>query len=509
MRRIVCTMAMGLASLLTAPAIGAELEHAVRQLVRGANLGETTVTVYVMDLDRRQVLADIGGNDPMIPASNMKLLTTAAALDQLGPEFMFRTTLGLVDPADQEPEPVLGGALGRADERPDAAPSLYVFGEGDPAFGDPVLLNQHGYTVEDLLAQWVRAVLDTGIDRFASLLVDDRVFDRRLVHPDWPGNQLHKDYCAQVAGLNFHRNVVDVLPIPTAAGQAPRIVIYPEAPFLETVNNAVTGREDLFTLDRRSGEPTLLFGGSVRHRRQTPFQVTVHDPPVFFGRLLAHRLREAGVAVERVERLAERAPTPTYRPLHVVQTTLPLILARTNQDSENLFAEALFKRLGFEATGTRGGWANGAAAVRLFLQRRLGTHGAAAHIADGSGMSRSNRVSARLFVELLDAMHRDRRLGPLFRQSLSEGGINGTLAQRFRGLRGKVYGKSGYLSGVSSLSGYLVLPAGHDSLHDAHASRTIAFSVLCNGFKPPRGNRHMKALQDSVVALIERAMTGP
>src|SRR5690606_33014258 len=136
-----------------------------------------------------EVLAALEPDKPMIPASNMKVVTTAAALDVLGPEFVFRTELLLQD--------ARGGL-----------PELIVKGDGDPAFGDPILMSQHGLQVEQLLTSWADAIANTGHKRFARLVVDDRVFDEDLSHDEWPRPDLVKGYGAQVAGLNFYTNVV-------------------------------------------------------------------------------------------------------------------------------------------------------------------------------------------------------------------------------------------------------------------------------------------------------------
>lgn len=488
-RRFRTSFAFVAALLLTASAaLAADLNSAIRQMVQGHDLRGTKVAVFVMDLDSGQTLAALHADDQMIPASNMKLVTTAAALDVLGPDYVFRTELALAEPAQDA-----------------ALPSLIVTGDGDPAFGDPVLLQQHGLTVDQLFEGWINAVLATGYTKFDRLVIDDRVFDREFSHPDWIASDLVKAYGAQVAGLNFYDNCVDVLPIPTAPGQAPAVEIFPPAPFIDTINRARTGANDFFTLDRKLGTNQLIFGGTVKNRIAEPYQVTIHDPPMTFGQMLAHQLRLRGVEVGEVVRPEPREDLPPHRAIHLVQTTLPLVLARTNQDSMNLFAEALMKRMGRQLTGQPGSWDNGAAAVRQVLRNRLGSRAASITVADGSGMSRENRVTARLLVELLRSLHLDGQKGVVYRDSLSRGGVNGTLRLRFDGMNGTVYGKSGYLSGVSSVSGYLYLPVTAANPEP----RVLGFSILMNGFKPPLYNRDMKALQNKIVDLIDQAVADP
>ena len=495
-RRVV--LLVMLLAAVAAPAGAMDVEKGLRRLLASNGPKQGRVSVMVMDLDRGEVLAAIDADEPMIPASNMKLLTTAAAQSVLGPDFVFRTELGLIETGDVTRPPI-----------------LLIKADGDPAFGDPVLLEQHGLTVDHLLDHWIDAVRGTGIKAFARLMIDDRVFDRQLVHASWPSEQLHKRYCAQVAGLNFHRNCVDVTLIPAdRAGQTPAIERFPDGPFITTTNLITTGRTDTFSITRKPGTNDLTFRGSIRNRASEPWQVTMHDPAMVFAKLLRHRLKQEGIEVRAVERIAADTDAPPAETLHAMRTTLPLVLTRTNQDSQNMFAEALFKRIGHKVTGAPGSWENGAAAMRIFLRKRLGPRSSAAVIADGSGLSRDNRVTARLIVELLRAMHEDPGVGELYRDSLAYGGrthegrylVSGTFARnhRFDGLPPGhwVFGKSGYIRGVSALSGYLILPDA-----DGQGHRTIAFSFLFNGFK--NRNHEIKKLQDKMVELIDTAASDP
>ena len=480
----------------------ADLQGEVRAVLRSAGLGGTQAAVCVARLtpDGPEVLVDLDADAPLAPASNMKLLTTAAALDRLGPDFAFETTLAV------EPGPAGG------------APSLRVTGSGDPGFGDPELLDEDGLDPGDLVDRWVDAARATGVPRFAQLRLDDAVFDRDFVHPDWPADQLNRWYCAEVAGINFNDNCIDVLYEPgPRAGSPPAVRVFPLYPELlaASTNRARTGTDDAFWVSRAADGNAFTFRGTVRDRRVAPVQVTVHDPPLFFGAFLAHRLREAGVEVGEVVRAAGPA-APGTRVVHRVRTTLAGVLDRTNRDSHNLFAEALLKRLGHEATGQPGSFAGGAAAVRGFLASRLpGVDAAGVVVADGSGLSKRNRLTARLLVGVLA---HTAAAGPgaagLYRSSLAELGESGTLARRGRGVdAARVFGKTGYIARVSALSGYLVLPpergagSGSTSGGGGGRERVYAFSMLFNGFRPPLSNRSMKAVQDRVLDLLDERLS--
>lgn len=501
---------IGLALLgaLASPAAQAQsAEVAIEALLRHADLGDTAVSVAAMDVRTGRWLVAIDADEPRIPASNMKLVTTAASLELLGPGFVFSTELSEVSPRDYH------GRAYDPDKHRDGA--LVIVGSGDPGLGDPKLLREHlGIDAEQLLAMWVDAVAETGKTRFEAIVIDDRVFDQRFVHPSWPIEQLNRWYCAEVAGINFHDNCIDVIPQPTRLGLAPAITIFPEAPFLDTTNRAKTDRTDTFWVSRRLRENQFTFHGMVRNHRTQGVPVAVHDPPMFFAKLLRHRLAQRGIAVGKVLRPTDGAAPIRGRSLHVVRTTLPLILQRANRDSQNLFAEALLKRMGHQVTGSPGSFENGGAAVRIYLRNTLGPRSAVAAVADGSGMSRDNRITARLLARLLAHMHHS-ELADDYRKSLAFAGRNdagrhmgrGTLEGRFRDLEpgSWVFGKSGYLSRVSALSGCLVFPDPEQP--DDH--RVIAFSMLFNGFRPPLSNRAIKGLQDAIVDRIETAERTP
>jgi D-alanyl-D-alanine carboxypeptidase/D-alanyl-D-alanine-endopeptidase (penicillin-binding protein 4) len=172
------------------------------------------------------------------------------------------------------------------------------------------------------------------------------------------------------------------------------------------------------------------------------------------------------------------------------------VLARCNKDSQNLFAEALIKRLGHEATGEPGSWSSGAAAERMFLSRALGPQAARFVIDDGSGLSRDNRVSAELLTGVLLAMHRNPTLAKTYRESLSVGGKDGSLRLRFRGrgFASTVEGKSGYIDGVIALSGYI--RQGDDD---------YAFSIMLNDYDQVyKGKR----LIDRIVGAVDGYLAG-
>lgn len=466
----------------------ADLSTQAQAVIDAADLRTTDVGVYIYDLDANNILVSINPDEPLMPASNMKVFTTAAALQTLGPDFVFRTELKML-PANSIKDV--------------AGPVLLIKGDGDPAFGDADVLAKHGLDIEKMLEAWVNAVKATGVKQFDQLLIDDRVFDRNFVHPSWPVDQLNQWYCAEVAGLSFNDNCMDVYPEPTVEGQSPRVLIWPLVPSVNITNRAMTGKSDTFWVARKRDSNDLTFYGKVKNRRSSPINVTIHDPSLFFGELVKHRLSQAGIVVKEVLRPEDDAQLPRGQTLHVIQTTIDQVLDRCNKDSQNLFAECLFKRMGRKVTGRPGSWDNGAAALRIFLHDRLGARSAAISIADGSGMSRDNQITARSMVEVLASMASDPKMSAIFLNSLSVGGKDGTLRKRFGDFKqGTVLGKSGYIRSVSTLSGLVIVndPTRPDG------KRTVIFSLLFNNFKPPVYLNRVRETQDKLVEMIYKSM---
>ena len=466
----------------------AGLREEVAELARSSAIARAgaEVGVFVARVDPAAgtvtPLVELGADTPMIPASNMKVLTTAAALDRLGPAFVFRTAL----------------AVRRADGRVEVA----AVGDGDPAFGDAEYLNRFGWTPTTVFDAWARALREEGITRIDRLSVDDSVFDRERVHPTWHPNDLPKSYAAQVGGLNLNANTLDLYLTRRGMGRPVTYRTDPPTRFAAIDSSAVGGDRDAIWLTRKAGGNDVYLGGETDARiEQGPLRITIDDPTAYAGTVLAERLAAAGIevadgpAVTDAVRPALLDGTGGWEVLRVHETRLATVLGRTNKDSENLYAESLLKRLGHAADGGPGSWRGGAAAVGDYLSG-LGLDTDGLVVNDGSGLSAGNRVTPRMLGRTLaDMLIRHRAT---FVPSLSIAGVDGTLRSRFaaadrRDLRGRVRAKSGYIGGVSTLSGVL-----------EDGGTWYVFSVMCNDV-PPGKTGLAKTLQERVVALIDDA----
>lgn len=489
-------LALGLIVCLALPTAAQVLDQQIAALLVRHDLLPTakrhiTVGVSVIDITTGEVLAAHEAKTPLIPASNMKLLTTGSALRVLGPGFAFRTRVYL------------------------DGDRLVVQGDGDPALGDPVVLEDLNppLTIDQFFSRIVDAVKDSGRTSISQIVIDDRAFDRQFIHPAWPRDQLQYRYSAEVSGLNIHTNVLWVYP--EADGGRVAYSISPRAPWVPfDVQARLADRgTNMVSLNRAPQANRFTLAGRVTSSALDPLSVTIHNPPLFFGRLLARRLAEAGVPVLGTEDPPGFHPDPPGAPLGVrlaraderfntdrvlalVTTPIDRIVARCNTDSQNLYAESLLKRLGREISGEPGSWSNGAAVIRMNITETIGSDAVAQTIvSDGSGMSRKNRVTPKVLARWLAGMQDDPDVGDLFVHSLATPGT-GTLRKRFRAARpaNNLRAKSGYLNGVVCLSGYVTDPStGH----------RVAFASLANGV-PRSFNAAAKRFHEDLVLLIDR-----
>ncbi|MDP7009590.1 MAG: D-alanyl-D-alanine carboxypeptidase/D-alanyl-D-alanine-endopeptidase [Phycisphaerales bacterium] len=459
----------------------ADLQASVEAILRSAKLGGGSVSVCVIDSETNQTLVDINSSSPMIPASNQKLLTSGTAIHVLGPQFQFVTKLYW--------------------DKQNA--SLTILGDGDPTIGDASLLGLQDWSTENKLLRkelepWVHAVLESGIETVNTVWTDDRIFDRNYVHPSWPANQINNWYCAQVAGLNYHLNVVHFFPSPQTT-TASLGTIVPDMPWM-TFGNKTTSKtgknaKSSFWVARPPNSNKMTARGNVKGTHTQPVKVALHNPAEVFGQVLARELRSSSIKVLHVTEVAEDASSPQGTLLHEHTTPLETVLRRSNQDSHNLYAEALLKRTAAASTGSSGTFDEGAFAVARSVSQRLDIPQSSLTPADGSGMSRDNRVSTFILASWLASFDLSDQAGTLLLNSLATPGT-GTLKNRFADVElfeSTVHAKSGYLSGVCALSGYLLTKEHHP----------IAFSIVVNGVKG--SVRGAKKMQENIIALLAQS----
>ncbi|MEY3143065.1 MAG: putative D-alanyl-D-alanine carboxypeptidase [Planctomycetota bacterium] len=473
-------------------ALAGDLAADLAEIARKSGIAPQRLAFVVHDVRGDRVLAVQNGDAPMAPASNMKVLTTGAALSVLGPDFTFNTTLWL--------------------DRQNGTARLTLVGSGDPALDDPDLRDRDPHGFDALVGLWSEELKKAGVTRVDELVVDARVFDREFYHPSWPREQYPNAYCAEVWGLNLARNVVGITPVPQSSGK-PTVVFTPAFDIAVERNNATNNAKAKFTFSasRSFGSNSLTLRGNAQKRPDTPLGLTVHDTPSLTAVLLQRAFAARGIEVTRARLATDTDPRATgtiVPPIHA--TPIATVLERANTDSENLYAEALIKRLGAAlavaeakdakfappAGFTAGTWTNGRAALRQSIAAVLGSDTLSGWtIDDGSGLSQENRVTASGLARWHAAFARDNRLAPIYFGSFAIAGKTGTVRKRFDDLESspvEVRCKTGYIRGVSTLSGLAIAPDG----------RLLSFSILGNNLAQGDQISRARALQESMVRRI-------
>jgi D-alanyl-D-alanine carboxypeptidase/D-alanyl-D-alanine-endopeptidase (penicillin-binding protein 4) len=445
--------ALALALLLTAVAQAQAPSLAERIDAALAKLGpHAAVGVRIVAARRGEVLYERNPDLSLNPASNMKLFTAAAALAKLGPDYRFTTRV------------LAAGELGR---RGTLRGALVL-----QAGGDPVLETPHLEALAD-------AVKAAGLRELrGDLLADDTRYDDVRLGNGWNWDDEPFYYSAQISALTLDRNVARVTVRPGTKPDAPVAVEVNPAPrYLAVTNAAVTsaaGTPSTLRIDRARGRNEVRVSGRLPLGTQpVEAPITVEEPALHAAELFRTLLEQRGIRVRGRTRRA--AAPPGARELAARQSEpLSRIVALLNKPSDNLIAEMLVKELGY-AVKHSGDWDSGTTVLRDWLKEEgIGTTGLTLN--DGSGLSRQDLVTARSITDLL-ARARTQPWYGVFEASLPVAGVDGTLRRRLKGTpaEGRLHAKTGSLSHVSALSGYLTTRGGEP----------VLFSILINNYPGP------------------------
>ena len=480
------TSVQGAVDLYPAPGVLApevsRLRADVDRVVRG--LGSASRTgVLVVSVERGDTLVSLNADLPLAPASNMKLYSTGAALYYLGPDFRFSTYL-LAD------GPVRDGVL---------EGDLILYGTGDPSLSGRMLPSSLGPFVafaDSLAAQGVTRVR-------GDMVGDGSWFDDDWVGDGWNPGDLMQWYGAPVGALSFAENMVTVRVQPTAAGLAARVTTNPATSGMAIENQLRTVSGGRTSIRFSHGDSTIVVSGQIRRDAGTVTRyMPVVDPADYTAAVLRAVLQDRGIRVEGETRSVRRAAESRMGPLaagagappRVVAVhrspTLAEIASVTNHVSHNLFADALLKAAGRAAVG-EGTFAGGARAVQRMLDEETTLDASSLRIEDGSGLTRTNRVTPRATIDLLDYMRRSGAWEEYY-QSLPQAADAGGLRRMYETAAARnLRAKTGTIRNVSALSGYVRSADGE----------LLMFSIITNGI--PVTSRAKQA-EDQIGARLAR-----
>jgi len=427
--------------------------------------------VKIVSLSNGETLYEKESRSLFHPASNLKLITTATALLTLGTNYKFKTALYL-DSLD-----TTGNVVG----------DLYLKGFGNPDF-----------TLGDLhwMARQLKAI---GVKRITGNVVGDAsFFDTLFWGKGWMWDDEPSFYEAFISPLTINDNCAKVVVEPgLTIGEPVRVTVIPATGYLSVMNHAATGAdtaEQTVGVTRDLGERsnTILIQGVLpRSSARREFVLSVWRPELYTTTLLRDHLLAEGIVVAGKPKLGALSNRARQVVLH--EWAIDSVIINTNKTSDNLSAENTLKVIAAEKRGPPGSAEKGIS-VEYELLSSMGVDTTGLFLVDGSGVSHYNLVSAEVLVQLLAELYKRREVFDLFYRSLPIGGVDGTLQNRMRGTAatGLVRAKTGSLTGVSTLSGYV----------NAQDGELLAFSILMEHFTG--STAPYRKAQDRIVELLAR-----
>ncbi len=445
------------------------LAREIDRVIDASDLTRTRWGVFVMSMKDGRVLHSRDGDKLFTPASNMKIYTTAAALDLLGADYRWRTSVY----TDAQPD--TGGVING---------NVTLFGRGAPDL-DSYRKNGLASLADQLYQHGVRHVR-------GNIIGDESYFRGELYGLGWQWNDLQWYFGAEPSALTVDENSLELKIAPTnQVGSAATLTLNRETNYLHLTNNTITVERDATTtigINRGLSDFELrVWGGFPVGGRPFTAYLSVPNPAQWAARLFKEALIARGIKVDgearsRDFRVAESEKFDPQKAIEIAQensAALSEIVRHTNKESDNLYAELILRTLGKERGASapdpdprknreRGDDEAGTAVVKSWLDRNgIATDDLA--IRDGSGLSRLDLVTPEATARLLVAIARTNSASA-FHDSLPIAGRDGTLSDRLASSSGRVVAKTGTLTYTHSLSGYATTPG----------NEILAFSIFCN-----------------------------
>ncbi len=441
-----------------------KLQTRINAAVASSAFKHANVGVSVIDLETGSTLAGLNQNKVLVPASSQKVITTFAALDILGEDHEFVTTIAY-DGAMQADGTIEG--------------NLYIIGQGDPTLGTSKLSEVLNF--EKLMETIVDEVEKFGITCIDGNIIADESFLHSFpVCPSWQWNDLGNYYAAGAWGLNINENQYLVaFDKRGKVGTRPRVKYYtPEIPGLEFSNEIVVDSSN-------TKDNAYIFGGPNNYYKRIVGTIpagegnfyikgSIPDPPYFAAFQLHQYLKKAKIPSSGYESIYDPVESKKLKRKIIAEITSPelkTIIRSANLTSNNLYCEALLKTIA-KKKGHTGSGGHGLYEINKFLRKlKVDTEGV--HMEDGSGLSVRNNVSPEALASFLQKITTKIDREEICKL-LAVGGRNGTVAGLFKGSKaaGRVYLKSGSMNRIQSYTGYIHCKSG----------RWVSFAVMVNGY---------------------------
>ena len=438
----------------------AELDKLVKHVQQEESMKHGTLSVCVYNVTTGKHLYSYNAERSMVPASVEKLFTTGVGFTRLGSEFRFTTKVAVRGDIDRDG--ILHG-------------NIYLIGGGDPLLGS---YRYRQTSPDSLFNGWASALKKKGIRRVdGRVCYNVTVFDEQPLHDSWQWGDVGNYYGAGVSGLNFHENMYFVYFNPAKRLGHPATAVR-----TQPKNIDIHGVCEVTTAAENTGDQVIIYGSPTSKERlyrgtvpmgKNDFAVrgALPNPARTCADLFASHLRTLGIGISSGSLQVYSIPDSLRPVLDYYSPHYYTIAQYTNLTSNNIYAESIFKYLGYVKYGS-GSFENGAKAVTDYFRER-GLDASGVRIVDGSGLSRLNRTTADFLCRYLMILSRE-QFHEKFLNSLAVAGQNGTAKNLLPSLPKDitVHVKTGSMDGVKSYAGYITTRGGE----------TLAFAIMANDY---------------------------
>jgi serine-type D-Ala-D-Ala carboxypeptidase/endopeptidase (penicillin-binding protein 4) len=471
-----------------------ELRAGITNVLRSPEIESAQMAVKVGSLDTGRTLFEENAAKLLHPASNMKIYTVSAALDKLGPDFRFKTS------AYAPSKPDAGGTIHG---------DLIIYGRGDPSFAASFNNGDYYKAIDDFAAR----IADAGVKRIEGNIVgDESYFTGTRLGYGWEWDDLQWYYGAEISALTVNDNSLDLFVKPGAdVGAEGIITTGPVTPLVKIINHVTTGPRGTrrnINVVRPLGTNTLEVSGSVPldfpADKANVGSVAIDNPALLFVYMLRSSLASKGVTITGESKAIDaqgrgQQPLATNSLVEIANVQSPplsVIAAQTLKPSQNLYTELILRALGKFVSPNGSGPErttvdDGIDAVKAFLREAGVEPRNQVVMADGSGLSRHDYITANGTMQLLVYMSKH-RYANVFRDALPIAGVDGTLRTRLRDTpaANNLRAKTGTINGVASLSGYVTTAA----------NEHLVFSIILNNY--PEESTARRTFIDAIAVML-------
>jgi serine-type D-Ala-D-Ala carboxypeptidase/endopeptidase (penicillin-binding protein 4) len=441
-------------SLITLFFESAAQEEAINRFVNDTSMSHASVSVCIIDPLSGIPAKEFDAQRSLVPASTLKLVTTAAAIELMGSDFTFKTSVGYRGTFDTPTKTLKG--------------DIIIKGGGDPCLGSEYFYDYYG----DIILKWSEAIAKAGIIKVdGRVITDDSFYNYEPLPSKWLWEDIGNYYGAGTFGLSIFDNTYSVHLNTSKPGDKPEITsITPEFVNPEITNFLISGgnRDEGYIYSSPYNNNSWISGTVPQNRTDFVLKGSITDPPLLAAKLLNAKLKSSGISVSgepSTTRILDDHDEYSFNLItETISPPLSEIIYVLNHESINLYAESLTKHIGL-LYKHNGSTESGIEVILEFL-KSYGVETDGINMVDGSGLSPVNSISSRELARLLYLMKTKSKQFECFRKSLPEAGKTGTLQNYFTDqfFNNRLRLKTGSMSGVRSFAGYVTANSGKEMI---------------------------------------------